>query len=95
MFVGTCITFLKGYDAGFPKKIKLSRNFGFEKKISVGSLCTGGTAGIWAMDLFSTTYFGENIIFGLSKDQTFRIQCTLMNPAQFLILVTHLFIMGN
>jgi hypothetical protein len=53
-------------------------------------LCTGGTAGIWAMDLFSTTYFGENIIFGLSKDQTFRIRCTLMNPAKFLILVTHL-----
>jgi hypothetical protein len=36
----------------------------------------GGTAGIRAMDLFSTTYFGENIIFGLSKDQTFRIRCT-------------------
>ncbi len=60
--------------------------------MSGGSLCTGGTAGIWTMmDLFSTTYFGENIIFGLSKDQTFRIRCTLMNPAKFLILVTHQF----
>jgi hypothetical protein len=55
-------------------------NFLFEKKY----------AGIWVVDLFSTTYFDENIIFVLSKDQTFRIRCTLMNPAQFLILVTHL-----
>ncbi len=39
---------------------------------------------------FSTTYFGEIIIFELSKDQTFRIRCTLMNPEQILILVTHL-----
>jgi hypothetical protein len=61
-----------------------------KKKFSRGSLCTGGTAGIWAMDLFSTTYFGENIIFRLSKNKTFRIRCTLMNPAKFLILVTHL-----
>jgi hypothetical protein len=53
-------------------------------------LCTGGAAGIWAVDLFSTTYFGEMIIFVVSKDQTFRIRCTLMNPEQFLILVTHL-----
>jgi hypothetical protein len=50
----------------------------------------GGVAGIYAMDLFSTTYFGENIIFGLSKDQTFRIRCNLKNPAKLLILVTHL-----
>jgi hypothetical protein len=55
-------------------------------------LCTGGTAGIWAVDLFSTTYFGEIIIFELSKDQTFRIRCTLMDPEQILILLTHLLI---
>ncbi len=42
------------------------------------------------MDLFSTTYFGEIIIFVVSKDQTFKIRSTLMNPEQFLILVTHL-----
>jgi hypothetical protein len=53
-------------------------------------LFTGGAAGILAVDLFSTTYFGEIIIFELSKDQTFRIRCTLMNPEQFLILVTYL-----
>jgi hypothetical protein len=67
------ITFLKGYDAGFPKNSKLSINFGFEKKNSGGSLCTGGAAGIWPVVFFGTTYFGEIIIFGLSKDQTFRI----------------------
>ncbi len=44
------------------------------------------------MDLFSTTYFDEISIFVLSKDQTFRKRCTLMNPEQFLILVTHLHI---
>ncbi len=49
-----------------------------------------GAAEIWAVDFFSTTDFDENIIFVLSKDHTFRIRCTLMNPAQFLILVTHL-----
>ncbi len=53
-------------------------------------MCTGRAAGIWAVDLFSTTYFGEIIIFELCKNQTFRIRCTLMNPEQFLILVTHL-----
>ncbi len=30
IFAGTYITFLKGYDAGFPKKSKLSINFCFE-----------------------------------------------------------------
>ncbi len=52
----------------------------------------GGAAGIRAMDLFSTTYFDENIIFVLSKGQTFRIRCTLVDPAQFLFLVLHLFL---
>jgi hypothetical protein len=50
----------------------------------------GGATKIWAKDLLSSVYFGENIIFELSKDQTFRIQCTLMNLVQILILVTHL-----
>jgi hypothetical protein len=63
----------------FQKNFKLSRNFGFEKKFSGGSLV-----------FFGTTYFGEINVFGLSKDQTFRIRCTLMNPAKFLILVTYL-----
>ncbi len=79
-------------DAGFPKNSKLSINSCFEKSFSGGSLCTRGAAGIWAVDLFSTTYFGEIIIFVVSKDQTFRIRCTLMNPEQFLILVPYLFL---
>jgi hypothetical protein len=45
LFVGTYITFLKGFDAGFPKNSKLSMNFTFEKKIwwsvSVYERCRG------------------------------------------------------
>jgi hypothetical protein len=72
-FVQTYITFLKDYDAGFPKNSKHSMNFSFEKNFGGGSLCTRGAAGICAMHIFSSTYFDEIIIFGLSKDQTFRI----------------------
>jgi hypothetical protein len=43
------------------------------------------------MVFFSPTYFGEISIFGLSKDPATRIWSTLMNPEQFLILVTYLF----
>ncbi len=50
----------------------------------------GGATGFWAMHIFSSTDFEEIIIFGLSKDQTFRIWSTFMDPEQFLILVTHL-----
>ncbi len=70
--------------------IQTFNEFGLWKKNSGGLLCTGGAAGFWAMHFFSTTYFDEIIIFGLSKDQTFRIWCTLINPAQFWNLVTHL-----
>jgi hypothetical protein len=52
----------------------------------------GGAAGFRAMQIFSTTYFDEIIIFKLSKGQTFRIRCTLMNPEQILILVIPLLI---
>ncbi len=65
-------------------------NFTFEKIFGGGSLCTGGAAGIWAMHIFSSSYFGEISIFGFSKDQTFRIWSTFMNPEQFLILVPYL-----
>jgi hypothetical protein len=50
----------------------------------------GGATGIWPVELFSNTYFGEIIIFELSKDQAFRIWSAFENPDQFLILVTHL-----
>ncbi len=49
----------------------------------------GVARGIWAMHFLSFAYFGEIIIFGLSKDQAFRIWSTFMNTKQFLILVTH------
>jgi hypothetical protein len=42
-----------------------------ELKIRGGSLCTGGR-GDSGRGFFSSTYFGEISIFGLSKDQTFR-----------------------
>ncbi len=35
-------------------------------------------------------YFGKIIIFGLTKDQAFRIRSILTNPEQFIFLVTHL-----
>jgi hypothetical protein len=72
LFVGTYITFLKGYDAGFPKISKHSINFGFEKKFNGESLCTRGVAGIRAVVNLSSTDFGEIIIFGLSRDPTIR-----------------------
>jgi hypothetical protein len=64
---------VKGYDAGFPKKPKFSINFAFEKFFSGVSLCMGDDAGIRAMHIFSSTYFNDISIFGLSKDQSFRI----------------------
>jgi hypothetical protein len=65
--------FLGGYDAGFPKNSKLSMNYNFEKKIGGGLLCTRGAAGIWAIHIFSSTYFDEISIFELNKDHAFRI----------------------
>jgi hypothetical protein len=59
--------------------------YNFEKIFGGGSLCTGGAAGIWAMHIFSSTYFGEISIFGLSKDPATRNWSTFMNPEQFLI----------
>jgi hypothetical protein len=66
--------------------------FPFEEKFCGGSLCTRGAAGIWAMHIFSSTYFGEISIIELRKDHAFRIWSTFMNPEQFLILVPYLII---
>ncbi len=53
LFVGTYITYLKGYDAGydagFPKNIQNFNKFDFEKYFSGALVYTGGAAGIWAM----------------------------------------------
>jgi hypothetical protein len=67
-------------------------NFHFEKNFGGESLCTRVAAGIWAMHIFSSTYFDEISIFGLSKDQAFRIWSTFVNPEQFLILVPYLIV---
>ncbi len=91
--LGHILLFWKDTMQAFQKNSKFSINSCFEKKFSGKSLCTRGAAGNWAVDLFSTIYFGEIIIFVVSKDQTFRIRCTLMNPEQFLILVPYLIFM--
>jgi hypothetical protein len=52
------------------KRSKLSINVCFEENFR-NFVCTG-VAGVWAVQLFSTTDFDEIIIFGLSKNQTFR-----------------------
>ncbi len=71
-------------------------NYNFEKKKLVEGRCVReGAAGIWAMHIFSSTYFDEISIIGLSKDQTFRIWSTFMNPEQFLILVPYLVVKKN
>jgi hypothetical protein len=57
----------------FQKTSHFQEIFPFEKKIGGGSLCKIGVAGIWAVFFFGTTYFGEINIFGLSKNQTFRV----------------------
>jgi hypothetical protein len=74
----------------FQKTSHFQEILDLKKKNSGGSLCTGGVARIQAVVYFSTTFFGEISIFELSKDQTFRNWSTLMNPEQFLILVTYL-----
>ncbi len=57
----------------FQKTPNFQEILDLKKKISGRSLCTGGAAGIWPVVYFGTTYFGEINVFGLSKDQTFRI----------------------
>jgi hypothetical protein len=47
-------------------------NLWFEKNFSWGSLSTGGAAVFWAVDFFSTTYFGEIIFFEVSKGPNFQ-----------------------
>jgi hypothetical protein len=90
--LGHILLFWKFTMPTFQKTSHFQEILDLKKKISGGSLCTGGAAGIWAVVFLSTTYFGEINIFGLSKDQTLRIWSTFMNPEQFLLLVTYLFL---
>jgi hypothetical protein len=48
-------------------------NFPFEKIFGEAFAYMRGAAGIRAMHIFSTTYFDKISIFGLRKDQAFRI----------------------
>jgi hypothetical protein len=65
-------------------------NYSFGKKSSAELVNTGGAAREWLItDEFSTD-LDEMGIFVLSKDQTFRICATLVDPAKFSILVIHL-----
>ncbi len=50
------------------KNFQTFNNFSIWKKFSGELQCTG----ILSHAFSSTTYFGENTIFGLSKDQTFK-----------------------
>ncbi len=64
-------------------------NFNFEKNICARLAYMWGAAGEWvSTDEFSTD-FDEMGIFVLSKDQTFRICATFLDPATFFILVIH------
>jgi hypothetical protein len=56
--------------------------YSFEKNICAGLVNTGGAAGEWLItDEFSTD-LDEMGIFVLSKDQTFRIWSTFLDPAK-------------
>jgi hypothetical protein len=86
------ITFLKGYDADYRKNTELPMNYCFGKNICAEWINLGGAAREWLItDEFSTD-LDEMGIFVLSKDQTFRICATFLDPAKFSILVIHLLI---
>jgi hypothetical protein len=65
-------------------------NYSFGKNICAELINTRGAAGEWLItDEFSTD-LDEMGIFVLSKDQTFRLCATFLDPAKFSILVIHL-----
>jgi hypothetical protein len=65
-------------------------NYSFGKKNWAELVNTRGAARKWLItDEFSTD-LDEIGIFVLSKDQTFRICATFLDPAKFSILVIHL-----
>jgi hypothetical protein len=67
-------------------------NYSFGKNICAELVNTGGAAAKWLItDEFSTD-LDEMGIFVLSKDQTFKICATFLDPAKFCILVIHLLI---
>ncbi len=78
------------------KNIQTFNKFLVWKKILMEGRCVREVSrefGPWFF--FSPTYFGEISIFGLSKDPATRNWSILMNPEQFLILVTYLLRCGQ
>jgi hypothetical protein len=90
LFVGTYTIFLKGYDADYWINTKLPMNYRFGKNICAELVKTGGAAGEWLITDEFFTDLDEMDIFVLSKDQTFRICATFLDPSKFSILVIHL-----
>jgi hypothetical protein len=70
-------------------------NYSFRENICAELGNTGGAAGeLLITDEFSTD-LDEMGIFVLSKDQSFRICATFLDPAKFSILVIHLILVYN
>ncbi len=93
--LGHILLFWKVTMQTFQKTPNFQWIFPLKKKFGGALTFMRGAAEIWAMHIFSSTYFDEISIFGLSKDQTFRIWSTFMNLEQFLILVPYLIIIQN
>ncbi len=68
-------------------------NCNFGEIICAGLVNTGGAAGEWLITDEFYTDLDEMGIFVLSKDQTFRICVTFLDPAKFSILVIHLLLL--
>jgi hypothetical protein len=82
--LGHILLFWK-YDADYRINTKLPMNYSFRKNICAGLINSGSAAGEWLItDEFSTD-LDEMGIFVLSKDQTFRICATFLDPAKFSI----------
>jgi hypothetical protein len=74
----------------FQKTSKLLMNYNFGKKYLCRISISGGAAGEWLITDEFSTYLDKMDIFVISKDQTFRICATFLDPAKFFILVIHL-----
>ncbi len=69
-------------------------NYSFGKNICTELVISGGAAGEWLItDEFSTDLDEMGIVV-LSKDHTFRICATFLDPAKFSILVRQLFLIN-
>jgi hypothetical protein len=65
-------------------------NYRFGKNICAELVNMRGAAGEWLITDELSTDLDEMDIFVISKDQTFRICATFLDPAEFSILVIYL-----